>query len=150
MMSGQSLAGKHALVTGGGRGIGVAIARTLLMHGARVTLAGRNIKNLADTVGELKSLGEVDYLAVDVAQRESVAQAFSLPATRYGRTDILINNAGHAASAPFMKTDEMLWRHLAQSTEAVGTAGGSRERGCMAVLAGIGCNERTSAGRGRR
>jgi 3-hydroxybutyrate dehydrogenase len=112
MLSGHSLAGKHALVTGGGRGIGAAIAHALLTHGARVTLAGRNIQILADTAGELKSFGEVDHLAVDVAQRESVAQAFGLAATRFGRIDILINNAGQAVSAPFMKTDETLWQQM--------------------------------------
>jgi NAD(P)-dependent dehydrogenase (short-subunit alcohol dehydrogenase family) len=112
MLSGQSLAGKHALVTGAGRGIGAAIAQALLTHGARVTLVGRNINILAGTAGELKSFGEVDHLAVDVSQRESVTQAFDLAATRSGRIDILVNNAGQATSAPFMKTDETLWQQM--------------------------------------
>lgn len=112
MLSGQSLAGKHALVTGAGRGIGAAIAHALLTHGARVTLVGRNIKILAGTACELKSFGEVDHLAVDVSQRESVTQAFDLAATRSGRIDILVNNAGRATSAPFMKTDETLWQQM--------------------------------------
>jgi NAD(P)-dependent dehydrogenase (short-subunit alcohol dehydrogenase family) len=112
MLPGQGLAGKHALVTGGGRGIGAAIAKALLTHGARVTLAGRNIKILSDTARELRSLGEVDHLHVGVAQRESVTQAFALAATRLGRIDILVNNAGQAMSAPFMKTDEALWQQM--------------------------------------
>jgi 3-hydroxybutyrate dehydrogenase len=111
-MSDQSLAGKHALVTGGGRGIGAAIARALLTHGARVTVAGRNIDMLAAAARELKSFGEVDHLPVDVAQRESVTQAFALAATRFGRIDILVNNAGQAVSAPFLKTDEALWQQM--------------------------------------
>lgn len=106
------LAGKHALVTGGGRGIGAAIARQLLLHGARVSVVGRNPTVLASTVAELQPLGEVDYFTVDVEQRESVTQAFDQARARFGNIDILVNNAGQAASAPFIKTDEAMWQHM--------------------------------------
>ncbi len=79
------LAGKHAVVTGGTRGIGAAIARALCEEGARVTAFGRE--------------------TADVSDASAVRDAFA----RFGRVDILINNAGQAASAPFLKTDAELW-----------------------------------------
>jgi 3-hydroxybutyrate dehydrogenase len=106
------LAGKHALVTGGGRGIGAAIARQLLLHGARVSVAGRNATVLASTVAELQAFGEVDHVSMDVSQRASVKQAFDRARARFGSIDILINNAGQAASAPFIKTDEAIWQQM--------------------------------------
>lgn len=112
MLSSQMLAGKHALVTGGGRGIGAAIAHALLLHGARVTVLGRNADALAATVSELTQFGELDFVTGDVAQRDSVVQAFERAAQRFGRIDILVNNAGQAASAPFAKTDEAMWQQM--------------------------------------
>ncbi|NMM27391.1 MAG: SDR family oxidoreductase [Glaciimonas sp.] len=110
--SSPSLAGKHALVTGGGRGIGAAVAKQLLLHGARVSVVGRNMSVLANTVAELQPFGEVDYFRVDVEQRESVTQAFDQARSRFGSIAILINNAGQAASASFIKTDETIWQQM--------------------------------------
>jgi NAD(P)-dependent dehydrogenase (short-subunit alcohol dehydrogenase family) len=112
MLASQNLAGKHALVTGGGRGIGIAVARALLAHGAQVTLVGRNAKTLAEAALELKPLGKIEHVSADVAHRASVAQAFALAAERFGRIDILVNNAGQALSAPFAKTDEAMWQQM--------------------------------------
>ncbi len=108
----KQLAGKHALVTGGGGGIGAAIARALLHAGARVTILGRNADRLTATVAELKSLGEVNSVTGDVTSRDSVVQAFASAVGRFGTIDILINNAGLATSAPFAKTDEALWQQM--------------------------------------
>ena len=112
MRSTQALANKHALVTGGGRGIGAAIAQQLLLHGARVSLVGRNPAPLASTAAALAQFGEVDYFTADIAQRASVTQAFEQARARFGNIAILVNNAGQAASAPFMKTDEALWQQM--------------------------------------
>jgi NAD(P)-dependent dehydrogenase (short-subunit alcohol dehydrogenase family) len=112
MLSDTTLTGKHALVTGGGRGIGAAIASALLMHGARVTLLGRNEEILAKTVQEHSAAGELDYVAADITSAESVATAFACAVGRFGRIDILVNNAGQASSAPFAKTDEALWQQM--------------------------------------
>jgi NAD(P)-dependent dehydrogenase (short-subunit alcohol dehydrogenase family) len=112
MDSARTLAGRHALVTGGGSGIGAAAARALLVRGARVTLAGRDIAVLTATAAQLGAAGEVDYVAVDVAFRTSVTQGFERAAARFGRIDILVNNAGQAASAPFARTDEAMWQQM--------------------------------------
>ncbi|MGH9521076.1 MAG: SDR family NAD(P)-dependent oxidoreductase [Terriglobales bacterium] len=111
------LAGRHALVTGGGRGIGLAITRAFLAHGARVTMTGRDVESLrgASThicqqqadVGHLLS-----FVTADVSEREAVRQAFDQARERFGPIHILVNNAGQAASAPFLKTDYEMWRRL--------------------------------------
>lgn len=108
----QDLEGRHAFVTGGGRGIGAAVARGLLMHGARVTVSARNADALANTVNDLCRFGEIDYVVADVAAPGSVSHAFSEARSRFGPVDILVNNAGQARSAPFSKTDEALWQDM--------------------------------------
>lgn len=112
MPNSRSLTGKHALVTGGGRGIGRAVAQALLAHGAQVTLLGRNADGLADSVQALRTLGKVDYVAADVSVGDQVVKATGTAAERFGVIDILVNNAGQAASAPFVKTDEALWNQM--------------------------------------
>ncbi len=107
-----TLAGHHALVTGGGRGIGAAIARQLLQAGARVSLLGRDADTLAATVAQLQAHGEVAGFSADVAERASVVTAFAQARARFGPIAILINNAGQARSAPFGKTDDALWQQM--------------------------------------
>lgn len=111
-MSALPLAGKHAFVTGGGRGIGEAIAAVLLEQGACVTIGGRNEARLQATVTHLLSKGKINYVVTDVADPVSVQQAFAHARVRFGRVDILVNNAGQASSAPFHKTDERLWQQM--------------------------------------
>jgi NAD(P)-dependent dehydrogenase (short-subunit alcohol dehydrogenase family) len=112
MLHSLSLAGKHAFVTGGGRGIGASVARALLIHGARVTVSGRNANVLAKTVSDLAAFGEVHHASADIASPESVMQAFDNARAHFGPVDILINNAGQAQSAPFSATDDALWQHM--------------------------------------
>lgn len=107
----KALAGRHALVTGGGRGIGLAVARSLLEQGACVTLLGRNAETLHAALGGLPA-ARCAVLQADVADRASVDAAFALAAQRNGVIDILVNNAGQAASASFGKTDDALWRQM--------------------------------------
>lgn len=107
-----SLNGRHALVTGGSRGIGAAIADKLLQNGARVTLLGRTISTLLDASSRLSTLGEVHHVVADVSIREQVDQAVHLASIQLGPVDILINNAGQARSAPFLQTDDQLWKDM--------------------------------------
>jgi NAD(P)-dependent dehydrogenase (short-subunit alcohol dehydrogenase family) len=106
------LHGRHALVTGGARGIGAAIAASLLAQGARVTLLGRSVDTLEGTAEALRPNGEVQCVQSDVSIPESVADAFRISSARFGDIDILANNAGQASSAPFLKTDLSVWRDM--------------------------------------
>lgn len=104
----STLAGQHAVVTGGGSGIGAAIAEALLRAGARVTLMGRNAQRLDAQREKCSALGDVACISVDVTQEASVAGAFR----EAGAVDLLINNAGQAQAAPFVHTDMTLWQRM--------------------------------------
>lgn len=89
------LGGKAALVTGGSRGIGKAIARALLREGASVALCARNAEALAQTVAELKATGPpVLGRVADVTDAEAVEAFVGETVGAFGRLDILVNNAG--------------------------------------------------------
>ncbi len=110
--SSRSLTGRHALVTGGARGIGAAVTRSLLQLGARVTMLGRNATTLAQARAAFEPLGSVDCVRADVGDPADVERAFVGARERSGPIQILINNAGQAASAPFGRTDAALWRRM--------------------------------------
>jgi NAD(P)-dependent dehydrogenase (short-subunit alcohol dehydrogenase family) len=108
------LEGKHAVVTGGGSGIGAATADELARLGARLTLVGRRRDKLEAERAKLG--GEHAVLALDLTRVDDVAAAFA----RLGDIDILVNNAGAAESAPFARSDlGLLERMLAAN---LGTA----------------------------
>lgn len=108
----SSLSGKHALVTGGSRGIGEAIAALLLKHGAAVSILGRDETRLRETARRLSSWGKVGHVVADVTQAHQVRHAVEQAALHLGSIAVLINNAGHAESASFMQTDEGLWQRM--------------------------------------
>jgi len=88
------LSGKAALVTGGSRGIGRAIAEAYARQGARVFICGRDEKNLRAAIGEMrKSGGEVEGFAGDVGRQEDVQRIASAAVECYGAIHILVNNA---------------------------------------------------------
>ena len=98
----------HALVTGGGRGIGRAIASGLVRAGATVTVLGRNRATLDEAV----AAGDAHFVGVaDVADQAAVSAAIAAAAGRQP-IDILIANAGIAESAPFAKSDAALFRRM--------------------------------------
>lgn len=109
------LNGRHALVTGGTRGIGFAIALSLLRHGARVTIVARKQTNLLEAKKRLEAEGEVNCIALDITDAAAIPAAFESAVNDFGPISILVNNAGQAHSAPFMKTDI----HLLNSMVAV-------------------------------
>ena len=113
----QPLLGRVAVVTGGARGIGAAIAHALAGAGASLALIDRDTKPLEERVEKLgaDTLGAT----VNVTDQESVRAGFATIRQRFPRIDILVNSAGIAESAPFTKTDLGLW----QKTLAVNLTG---------------------------
>jgi NAD(P)-dependent dehydrogenase (short-subunit alcohol dehydrogenase family) len=104
------LAGRHAAVTGGARGIGAAVTRTLAAYGARVTMLGRS----AAPPQELAGNPQLQYVRADVCELEALPRAFASARARFGPIHILVNNAGQGLSAPFLKTDPAFWRSMMQ------------------------------------
>ena len=90
-----------ALVTGGGRGIGRAIALKFAREGASLVIAGRTSARLAEVEKEIRALGrEVLALTCDVADDSSVRAMVREAEARFGRLDVLVNNAGHFGVMP--------------------------------------------------
>jgi 3-oxoacyl-[acyl-carrier protein] reductase len=89
------LSGKVAVVTGGSRGIGLAVARALVQDGASVVVSGRDAARLESAVAELEALGGA-VLAVtsDASRREDADALIEATRERFGRIDVLVNNAG--------------------------------------------------------
>lgn len=96
---------QHAVVTGGGSGIGAAVAMRLLADGLRVTLMGRSEARLR---AQQAVLGDVAIQVCDVTDEASVATAFAV----VGDVHVLVNNAGQVETAPLAKTSLDLWQRL--------------------------------------
>ena len=98
----QSLEDRHALVTGGATGIGLAITKSLVSAGARVTIASRNIERVNAVATELEG---VNGVALDVTSPKNISDVFE----QLEAVDILVNNAGIAFAKPFQKTSLEQW-----------------------------------------
>ena len=109
------------LVTGGGRGIGRAIALAFSEPGALVAIASRTRSQLEDTAAEIRSAGaEPVVLPMDVSNSDSVQSAVTQLAERGTRLDVLVNNAGVGGGEPVVGSDEKAWRRIID-TNVVGT-----------------------------
>jgi NAD(P)-dependent dehydrogenase (short-subunit alcohol dehydrogenase family) len=112
----MKLANRLAFITGGGRGIGRAIALAFAREGASVSLVARTRAQIDSVLGEVRSAGAVAAaFDCDVALYGDVERAYALTVKEFGRApEILVNNAGIAETAPFIKTDEAMWqKHIA-------------------------------------
>ena len=98
----DDLSGRHAVVTGGGTGVGAAIALGLAQAGARVTIAGRRKEPLERTASQHARLR---WVTGDVSDARSVAAMFAEASGAHGLADIVVANAGAALSKPFLKMD---------------------------------------------
>jgi NAD(P)-dependent dehydrogenase (short-subunit alcohol dehydrogenase family) len=140
----MSLEGQHALVTGGGSGIGLASARALAADGARVTLVGRNEEKLAAAAADFPADALVDVHAADVADESQVEAAVRAADARAPLT-IAVANAGTGDIAPLVATDSERWRSVLatnldgcmytfkHAARAIGRAGG----GAMCAISSI-------------
>jgi NAD(P)-dependent dehydrogenase (short-subunit alcohol dehydrogenase family) len=109
----ESIEGKVALVTGGGRGIGRAIALGLARAGVHVAVAARSVPEIEAVAAEVASLGRrTHFFPLDVSDRAMIARAPAIVAEKLGPVDILVNNAGIHASAPLQRTDDATWDAL--------------------------------------
>ncbi|MFT3718454.1 SDR family NAD(P)-dependent oxidoreductase [Pseudorhodoferax sp.] len=100
----------HALVTGGGRGIGAAVARRLAADGLQVTVLGRGLASVQALAAEEPE--RLHAVAADVADAQQVAAALADAVRRFGPVQVLVNNAGQAESAPFLKMDAGQWQRM--------------------------------------
>jgi 3-hydroxybutyrate dehydrogenase len=100
---------RHAFVTGGGSGIGLAIAKALAGAGWRVTVAGRTEARLRDVA---KAIPGARIQPLDVTDAEAVQAAFRATVAAAGPVSLLVNNAGSVVSAPFEKTGAEQWRAM--------------------------------------
>jgi NAD(P)-dependent dehydrogenase (short-subunit alcohol dehydrogenase family) len=137
-MTMTTLKGRHALVTGGGRGIGRAVAARLAKAGATVTIVGRSPATLEQAIMQ----GDAHAAAVaDVTDHRAVQTAVQEAVARYGPVDLMIANAGAAASAPFLKSGPEVFRQmldvnlLGVTNMAQAVLGSMSERGFGRIVA---------------
>ena len=101
-----------AVVTGGARGIGLAVARWFLAHGHHVALLDIDRETLLATEAALADAERVLALHCDVSKPEQVAAAVDAVINRFARIDALVNNAGVAVFKPILETSWQEWRHV--------------------------------------
>jgi len=107
----ESLQGQVALVTGGSRGIGRAIARALVAEGAKVVITGRNEARLSAACREIESAGpgKVESVPADVKEYTDMERAVNAAVTRFGGLDVLVNNAGIGGFAEVAEMTQQQW-----------------------------------------
>lgn len=132
-----------ALVTGGTSGIGLAVAETLAGRGLKVFICSRNPEAVRETAGKLRSNGcQVDGAAADVRRREDVEQLVGAAVERYGRVDVLVNNAGRSGGGVTAEIDDDLWYDVIDTnlnsvflvTREVLRSGGLLDRGWGRII----------------
>jgi 3-oxoacyl-[acyl-carrier protein] reductase len=107
---------KVALVTGGSRGIGLAVAERLAGDGAGVVICARNIERAKAAAAQLKDRGlDVEAFQADVADPDSVAALVKEVLSLHSRIDILVNNAGVTADALLLRMSEQQWNSVIQT-----------------------------------
>ena len=151
----KKLDGRVALITGGGRGIGQAIAFAYAAQGARLALAARTAAELRETARRITAQhhSEVITIIADVARRDQVENAVARTLEHYGRIDILVNNAGNPGEiGPLWRLDPERWANVI-SVHLLGAFYGCRAaipamlpqgRGRIINMAGVGGPNDTS------
>jgi len=107
-----SVAGKRAVVTGGGSGIGTMIARGFVEAGVSVIIASRKEASLKEVTDELSQLGDCSYLVADLSTEDGCRDFGAAVAERWDSLDILVNNAGANWGAPLAEQDHASWARV--------------------------------------
>jgi citronellol/citronellal dehydrogenase len=111
VLRGDANAGRVALITGGGTGIGAAAAQELAATGAATVICGRRDEPLRTTADRIRAGGgECLALAADIREAEDVARVLDAAIERFGRIDVLVNNAGGQFTAPAEEISDNGWR----------------------------------------
>ena len=109
----RELQGQVAFVTGGATGIGRGIAQALAARGASVAIFARNQARAAEAAAALEGAGgEAASFEADVARTESVDAAFEAALSRFGRVDVLVNNAGITRDGVFLRMSDEQWQQV--------------------------------------
>jgi NAD(P)-dependent dehydrogenase (short-subunit alcohol dehydrogenase family) len=113
----QSLRGKVAFVTGGSKGIGLAIARALVADGVKVAISGRDAARLSAARPSIEAAGpgSVETLQADVRRYDEVQAALAATVARFGGLDVLVNNAGVGIFAPVASMTRDQWLEVIET-----------------------------------
>lgn len=112
----QSLKGKKALITGGSRGLGRAVALALAAEGVDVAITGRNEVTLKSVVQEIESKGvKSTYAVFDITSKKEIYSALEKLQKDFGSFDILVNNAGIAAFGGILEMEDEQWEEIIQT-----------------------------------
>ncbi|MEJ8837155.1 SDR family oxidoreductase [Ramlibacter sp. AN1133] len=109
------LRGRHVLITGGSRGIGLACARDFLAEGCKVSLVGRNLEHMDRALAGLRSLGEVDGFCADLADPAAALKVVDAAQAALGPIDVLVNSAGAARRTPHDELQPQAWHDAMQA-----------------------------------
>ena len=110
---GDELAGQVAFVTGGARGIGLAVSRALAARGAAVAIFNRDRERAEDAVHALREGGAAAHaFTADVAQAQSIEAALQAALEQLGRVDVLVNNAGITRDGAFVRMSDTQWEEV--------------------------------------
>lgn len=132
------LDGRAALVTGGSRGLGLSMARTLARAGAKVVLAARDEAKLAEAAELVRAEGgEVATVAMDVTVRDSVTAGVAAAEAALGPIRVLVNNSGIAVTKRLLDVDEDDWRRVID-TNLTGAWFVAQETACRMAAHGQG------------
>jgi 3-oxoacyl-[acyl-carrier protein] reductase len=140
------LRGKIALVTGGGRGIGRAIALSFAREGADVAISARSQAEIDRVAEEVRAMGRRSAaISADVSQAEQVRRMVDRTLAEFGQIDVLVNNAGYARHFPVADLTEEVWdttmdvnlKGVFLCTQAVLPGMVARKSGCIMTVASI-------------
>jgi NAD(P)-dependent dehydrogenase (short-subunit alcohol dehydrogenase family) len=117
MQASREFADRHVMVTGGGTGIGAAIAEAFAPTGARITIVGRRAAVLQDRAAAFAATlaagsATIEWIAADLTDKAALDGVFAEATRRMGNVDVLVNNAGQAATAPWPRLSPDMLRQL--------------------------------------